>query len=77
MMAYTLEIVDWRDGQGTSYPRYFRHQDSWKRVGASRTWTSRRDAEIAAERAWIEPDCNGVAPVCVVTECVLAGRTLT
>jgi hypothetical protein len=38
-------------------------------VGTRRDWKTKREAEVAAERAWIEPDCNGVAPVCVVTEC--------
>jgi len=68
-MAFTLKVVDWRDGRGTSHPEYVRNQDFWKRVGTSRAWNTKREAEVAAERAWIEPDCNGVAPVCVVTEC--------
>ena len=68
-MAFTLKVVDWRDGRGASHPEYVRKQDFWKRVGTRKAWKTKREAEVAAERAWIEPDCNGVAPVCVVTEC--------
>jgi hypothetical protein len=67
-MSYTLQLVDWRDSQGVSHPEY-KCNDFWRYIGGPKDWESRSDAEEAAERVWIEPDCNGVAPVCVVKEC--------
>ena len=67
-MAFTLELVDWRDNRGASHPEY-RARNFWKYVGARTDWQTKAEAEVAAEAAWIEPDCNGVAPVCVVKEC--------
>jgi hypothetical protein len=67
-MSFTLEVVDWRDSQGTSHPEY--HREMLKRfLHGARQFRTRAEAEKAAEAAWIEPDCRGVAPVCVVTEC--------
>jgi hypothetical protein len=67
-MAYTLQVVDWRDSTGSSHPEYST-TSLWKYVDVRGDWQSKTEAELAAEQAWIEPDCNGVAPVCVVTEC--------
>jgi hypothetical protein len=67
-MAFTLEIVDWRDGHGVSHPEY-RTRSLWSFLNGRKDWKTRAEAEAAAEAAWIEPDCNGVAPVCVVKEC--------
>jgi hypothetical protein len=66
-MAFTLELVDWRDSRGQSHPEY-RTRDFWSFVGSKTAWQTKAEAEAAAEAAWVEPDCNGVAPVCVVTE---------
>jgi len=68
-MAYTLQVVDWRDDHGASHPEYSSRVSVWDYVDGPKGWTTRAEAEAAAEAAWIEPDCNGVAPVCVVTEC--------
>ncbi len=66
-MAYTLQVVDWRDSTGSSHPEYST-ASLWKFVDVRGDWKTKLEAELAAERAWVEPDCNGVAPVCVVTE---------
>ncbi len=67
-MSYTLKLVDWRDHRGASHPEY-RNRSLWKYVDGPAKYETRSEAEKAAEHAWVEPDCNGVAPVCVVTEC--------
>ena len=68
-MAYMLQVVDWRDDQGTSHPEYVGQDSLTPRVERQQpNYKTRAEAEAAAEAAWIEPDCNGVAPVCIVTE---------
>jgi hypothetical protein len=67
-MAFKLKVVDWRDGFGFSHPEYAQTASLWNYVEGPRDYETRAEAEKAAEAAWIEPDCNGVAPVCVVTE---------
>jgi len=67
-MAFTLRVVDWRDGNGESHAEYLSKASLWKYVDGPRDWETRAEAEAAAEAAWIEPDCNGVAPVCIVTK---------
>jgi hypothetical protein len=67
-MAFTLQLVDWRDSRGMTHPEY-ESRDFWQYLGGPQDWESRAEAEAAAERVWIEPDCKGVAPVCVVREC--------
>ncbi len=68
-MSFTLQVVDWRDGNGSSYPEYAGSVSLWEYVDGPKDWRTKAEAEAAAEAAWIEPDCNGVAPVCVVKEC--------
>lgn len=68
-MAFTLRVVDWRDNRGCSHPNYGSRASVWDFVDGPKDWKTRAEAEAAAEAAWVEPDCNGVAPVCVVTEC--------
>ena len=67
-MSFTLQVVDWRDNTGLSHPEYS-GRSVWEYVESPKVLQSRDEAEEAAARAWVEPDCNGVAPVCVVTEC--------
>ena len=69
-MAFTLHVVDWRDGNGLSHPEYNGHVSIQDRVDRLSTrFRTQAEAEAAAEAVWIEPDCKGVAPVCIVTEC--------
>jgi hypothetical protein len=67
-MSYMLKLVDWRDHAGMSHPEY-QNRPLRKCVDGPIEYTTRAEAEKAAEAAWVEPDCNGVAPVCVVKEC--------
>jgi hypothetical protein len=67
-MSYTLKLVDWRDHRGMSHPEY-QDRPLWQYVDGPLQYPTRTEAEKAAEHAWVEPDCNGVAPVCVVDEC--------
>ena len=67
-MTFTIEVVDWRDGHGMSHPEYQGTASLWNYVSGPRAYETRAEAEVAAEAAWIEPDCNGVAPVCVVQQ---------
>jgi hypothetical protein len=67
-MAFTLQVVDWRDSDGLSHPEYVGTASLWNYVPGPCHFETREEAEKAAEAAWVEPDCNGVAPVCVVTE---------
>jgi hypothetical protein len=67
-MRFTLELVDWRDAHGVSHPEYSAQKLKYY-VGGRTDWQTKAEAEAAAEAVWIEPDCNGVAPVCVVKQC--------
>jgi hypothetical protein len=60
-MSYTLKLVDWRDHQGMSHPEY-QNRPLWQYVDGPLQYPTRKEAEEAAEHAWVEPDCNGVAP---------------
>jgi hypothetical protein len=68
-MSYTLKVVDWRDSSGCSHPEYINSVSLWEFIPGPTDWPTKAEAEAAAEAAWIEPDCNGVAPVCIVQEC--------
>lgn len=67
-MPFKLQLVDWRDEHGVSHPEYLPGRSSWSFLAGSRVFNDKEAAEMAAEEAWIEQDCNGVAPVYEVSE---------
>lgn len=67
-MPFRLKIVDWRDPHGVSHPEYRANESLVGHLDRIE-WETRAQAEAAAEAAWLDPDCNGIAPVCLVVEC--------